>query len=334
LLQAVAMTELLLAKWCEPPDGDRLHLSTLVQQALSVIAEAGGAQADRLFDVLVTHGAFTNVDQPTFVQTLRALGAAVLIEQTPEGPLILGLKGERIVRSYGFYTAFQVHEDFRVAHDGRDIGRVTMTPAIAADGVLILAGRSWRVRQIDEPRKLIQVEPSPGGRVPKFRGSPGSDIHPKVRATMRELLERDDVPAYLDPGAAKMLGEARATAREAGLLGQSFLVDGPQVAWLTWTGSRVGRTLCALGKYAGLRVEDADIALVFEKASEADVRSAYRRFLDDAPTAEALADRFPQRAQEKYDPYLGEELLAKVFARNSLDLDGALALIRGAISGD
>lgn len=49
LLQAIAMTELMIAeKWCEPPDVDRLHLSTLVQQVMSVIAESGGVRADRL----------------------------------------------------------------------------------------------------------------------------------------------------------------------------------------------------------------------------------------------------------------------------------------------
>ena len=43
LLQAVAMSELLLAGWSEPPPCHRLHASTLVQQILSVIAERGGA---------------------------------------------------------------------------------------------------------------------------------------------------------------------------------------------------------------------------------------------------------------------------------------------------
>ena len=45
LLQATAMTELLLEKWCEPPEIDRRHLSTLIQQVLSVITEQGGTAA-------------------------------------------------------------------------------------------------------------------------------------------------------------------------------------------------------------------------------------------------------------------------------------------------
>lgn len=99
LLQAIAMTELLLQKWCEPPDADRLHLSTLVQQVLSVIAERGEIRADRLFQLLVTCGGFSNVTPVMFRDVLRSLGVADLLEQTPEGDLILGLRGERIVRS-------------------------------------------------------------------------------------------------------------------------------------------------------------------------------------------------------------------------------------------
>ncbi|WP_297770590.1 helicase-related protein [uncultured Roseovarius sp.] len=43
LIRAVAMIDLLLEGWCEPPKAQALHLSTLVHQILSVIAERGGA---------------------------------------------------------------------------------------------------------------------------------------------------------------------------------------------------------------------------------------------------------------------------------------------------
>ena len=61
LLQAIAMSELFLSeRWSEPPQADRLHASTLVQQILSVIAEHGGIQTDGLFDILISRGAFRN----------------------------------------------------------------------------------------------------------------------------------------------------------------------------------------------------------------------------------------------------------------------------------
>ena len=45
LVQTIAMVSLLLGGWCEPPDASRLHLSTLVQQILSLIAQYGGVTA-------------------------------------------------------------------------------------------------------------------------------------------------------------------------------------------------------------------------------------------------------------------------------------------------
>ena len=71
LLQATAMTELLLEKWCEPPEFNRQHLSTLIQQVLSVITERGGARADELNRTLVLEGGFPQVDQLTLIRVLR-----------------------------------------------------------------------------------------------------------------------------------------------------------------------------------------------------------------------------------------------------------------------
>jgi ATP-dependent Lhr-like helicase len=41
-----------VARWCEPPREGALHLSTLVQQLLSLIAQYGGATAADAYRVL------------------------------------------------------------------------------------------------------------------------------------------------------------------------------------------------------------------------------------------------------------------------------------------
>ena len=193
LLQATAMTELMLEKWCEPPEIDRLHLSTLIQQVLSVIAERGGSRADELHRTLVLQGGFPNVDQPMLIHVLRSMGAADLIEQTPEGLLITGLRGEKIVRSHDFYVAFIVHEEYRVNHAGHHIGNIAFVPEFEEGKFLILAGRRWQILDIDHERKAITVQPSPGGRVPGFHSERGQDIHPRVREMMKALLKRADL---------------------------------------------------------------------------------------------------------------------------------------------
>ena len=328
LLQTIAMTELLLAKWCEPPEVERLHLSTLVQQTLSVIAEAGGATADQLHARLIKSGAFPTVDQPTFLNVLRSMGKSDLIEQTTEGVLILGLFGEKIVRGRDFYMAFIVAEEYRVVHDGRHIGNVTSAPDLGADAYLILAGRRWKVLQVDQDRMEILVQPSPAGRTPSFSGMHFSDLHPKVREMMRSLLFRDDMPVYLDPTAKEMLASGRAAAREADLLHRSFLKDGADVIWFPWTGSRIQRTLAGLGRYfGGLDVVDEGITLTFQKTTEVALRDAYRKILADCPSATKLASKFGSRAREKYEPFLSDELQSLVFAKHCLDVEGAVALI-------
>ena len=146
---------------------------------------------------------------------------------------------------------------------------------------------------------------------------------------MKALLERDDLPLYLDMKAREMLLQARSTARESGVLRDPFLQDGPDTIWFTWTGSKIQRTLSGLGSFAGgLKVIDEGIALVFEKATVAHVQEVYRRFLTTCPDAVSLALQFPYRVVEKYDGYLSDDLTALVFARERLDLDGAIGKIQ------
>ena len=329
LLQAIAMTELMLERWCEPPDAERLHLSTLVQQVMSVVAERGGSRADQLFRELVTAGGFANIPGGMFVEVLRSMGAADLIEQTPEGDLILGLRGERIVRHFDFYSAFQSDRELRVVCNGRAIGTIAQLPGLGADGFIILAGRRWKVVSIDLDRGEILVEPSRGGRVPYFASAGGADLHSRVREKMRQVLLGDTLPAYLDPTATRLLGEARATAQEVRLAESAFLSDGSTTLWFTWTGTRIQRTLAGLGQcYAKLTVRDEGAALAFERANEEEIRVAYGALVASSPTASELARRFDVKAAEKYDGFLSEALQAEGFACSHLDLEGAIRILR------
>lgn len=334
LLQAVAMTELLFKKWCEPPEVSRLHLSTLIQQVMSLIAERGGVSTATVFDVLVKRGAFTGVDQPTFLSVLRGLGANDMIEQTPEGDLILGLKGERVVRSSDFYSAFASSEDMKVYFKGHLIGTVSAPPGLGGDGYLILAGRRWKVIEIDPEKLEILVEPAKGGKLPYFSGKPGADIHPRIRAEMLSVLRSKDLPVYLDDKAREILGLARDFARRTGVLDGPIITDGPDTYWFTWTGSRIHRTLMGMGRFlGGMDVRDEDIALCFERTPPETVCEEYLKFLATPPDADCLAMEFPACVSEKYDVLLPDDLQAKNFARNNLDVEGALRLIHHDIFG-
>jgi hypothetical protein len=126
-----------------------------------------------------------------------------------------------------------------------------------------------------------------------------------------------------------MLLQARLTAQESGLLRASFLQDGADALWFTWTGSRIQSTLSGLGEFfGGLKVTDESIALVFEKATVARVQEIYSGFLTDCPDAISLARKYPHRIREKYEIYLSDDLTAELFARERIDLKGAIAKVR------
>ena len=334
-LQAVAMTELMLKKWSEPPQTGKLHLSTLIQQILSVITERGGIGAVNLFDLLVSKGAFLDVDRREFADVLKGLGAKDLIEQTPEGDLILGIAGERIVRSKDFYSAFASSEDMQVYFGGRLIGQVSAPPGIGGDGYLILAGRRWKVIEVDASKREILVEPAKGGRLPYFTGTSGADIHPKVRAEMLAQLRSESLPPYLDEKARSLLSDARGFAQQAGILASPIITDGSDTYWFTWTGSRANRTLMAMGKYFGdLDVRDDGVALSFARTPPEAVRDAYLGIMARPPGADTIAAQFPSPTSEKYDEFLTDELQARNFARNSLDVLAAIAKIESDFSAE
>lgn len=163
LLQSIAMIRLLMQGWFEPPRVHGLHLSTLVQQCLSVIAQRGGATAAELWSTLIRNGPFTEVEQGSFLSLLRALGERDLITQETSGLLLPGVVGERMINHYDFYSAFVSNEEFRLVCDGKPLGALPISRPLTVDQRIIFAGRRWRVTSVDTEAKVIVVRSDSGG---------------------------------------------------------------------------------------------------------------------------------------------------------------------------
>jgi ATP-dependent Lhr-like helicase len=127
LVQSIALIRLLLARWCEPPETQGLHLSTLVHQTLSLIAEKSGVLAADAWRILCREGPFHNVTASHFAELLRALGSANILMQSDAGLLLLAPGGEKIVNHYRFYAVFS--DSHRVS----DRHRLRKKPGDGAD---------------------------------------------------------------------------------------------------------------------------------------------------------------------------------------------------------
>jgi ATP-dependent Lhr-like helicase len=333
LVRAIAMLDLCLEGWCEPRTSGALHLSTLIQQLLSLIAQHSGVSAKRAYEALCAHGPFDELDPPTFAALLRDMGAADLITQDARGTLLAGLAGERIIGHYTFYSAFQTSEEYRVVHAGQTLGTMPLTVAYPRGAGFVFAGRHWRVLDVDEERQVIEVQPGVGGDPPVFRSSAGG-VHDRVRERMRCVLAGEEHATYLDAGARNLLDQGRRAYVALGLDdGRVALHEGD--AWLfLWTGDRARDTLLVQLVLRGFDVSADGPALRVGGTDEDGLWRALGDLeADGEPDVLELAAAVPAQRREKYDEFLSDELLAREYAARALDGAGALATIRACLEG-
>ena len=328
LLQSVAVVDLLLERWYEPPAAGALHLSTLVQQTMSLIAQHGGIRPAVAWRTLCRDGPFHETSEAMFADLLRAMGAAEIIMQSSDGTLLLDGKGERIAEHYEFYAAFTVPEEFRLVTAGRTLGSMPIDFPVTAGSLLIFAGRRWHVQSVDTDRRVIDVVPAAGGRPPHFGGG-GPAVHDRVREAMLARYSGSDVPSFLNPGAASLLTEGRAEFARLELAQHSTVRDGNDMLLFPWMGDRVMNTLVVALSAAGLQASAEAMAVRVADGDEVSVWAALSSLVDgELGDAEDLAAPMLNKRENKYDWVLSDGLLTADYARRALDVPGAVAAAR------
>jgi ATP-dependent helicase Lhr and Lhr-like helicase len=323
LVQAIAMVRLLLERWYEPPELDNLHLSTLTQQVLSVIAQHGGVRPAEAYSALCAAGPFAKVDQQTFTDLLRSLGTADLIVQSSDGTLLLGLTGERIVNHYSFYAAFTTPEEYRLVSNGRTLGTLPIDYPLSEGALLIFAGRRWQVLRVDNDQRVVELTRAAAGRPPVFSGA-GALVHDRIRQEMLTIYQEQTLPAFLDATAHELLIEARENFTRYELDQQMLLRWGEDTLLFPWAGDRVLGTIAIALTTRGLEVSQDGVALTITKSTPEEVRAQLEVLLAAEPPApHVLAIAVHNKRVEKYDWALSDQLLNATYAARSLDPPGA-----------
>lgn len=327
-IQLIAMVQLLLENWFEPPRPREVHYSTLVQQILSLVAQHGGVSVAQLFETLCgPNGPFQGVTKTEFLDLVRNLGAKDLVVQDSGGELLHGTVGERFVNHYSFYAAFGTEEEFRIVAGGKTLGSLPVTQALTIGQRILFAGKTWRVDEVDDKQKLIVVTRKSGGAPPMFTGGVGR-MHQRVRARARELLASTEVPIFLDNVAKRFLAEARAFYRRADLDTQYLIDLGSEVVILTWLGDAGNEALAALLRLQGLTATAAGPGVEVQKNPYAptDIGTALTAIADNPiPPLELLLADAQNLQCEKWDWALPDPLLRKAYAGHNLDLESAVA---------
>ena len=329
LLRGIAIIQLYIEeRFIEPPVIKKMPLSLLFHQTLSVLASSGELSAKALAERVLTLPPFLNVNREDYRELIVSMLNCEYIQMTEIGGLIIGLAGERLLRSYKFYAVFKDSEDFTVRCGSDEIGTITTPPPVGDR--FALAGRVWEVEELDVQRKLIYVKKVDGKMEISWPGDFG-EIHTKILMRMKQVLMEDTVYPYLKENAQKRLEIARRCARNTGMLDNSLVhLGGYSYCLFPWLGTRSFRTLrkylknnAGDFKISGIEFEGCYyITFKMEKTHPDYLISALAENVERyGINCHKLVENGEIPIFEKYDPYIPQDLLRKAYATDKLRSD-------------
>ena len=336
LLRGIAIIQLYIEeRFIEPPNTKKLPFSLLFHQTLSMLASAGEMTAARLAERVLSLPPFVAVDKQDYKTLLVSMLNNEFLEMTEEGGLIVGLFGERLLKSFKFYAVFKDSEDFTVRCGSDEIGTITTPPPVGDR--FALAGRVWEVEELDIAHKLLFVKKVEGKMEISWPGDFG-EIHTKILRRMKQVLMEDTIYPYLKENAVKRLEQARATARNTGMLSQSLVhLGGYSWCLFPWLGTRSFRTLRKFiqrnskeNGISGIEFEGCYyITFKMEKSSPMTLITDLLTKVEDVGIDRyALVENGEIPIFEKYDAYIPHDLLRHAYAEDKLRSDEAEEQIR------
>ncbi len=329
LIRAIAIIQLYIEeRFIEPPQRKKLPYSLLFHQTLSTIAASGELGAKALAQRVLSLPPFCEVSPEDYKELLISMLNNDFLEMTDEKGIIIGLVGERLLKSFKFYAVFKDSEDFTVRAGSEEIGTITTPPPVGDR--FALAGRVWEVEEIDSARKLLYVHKVDGKMEISWPGDFG-EIHTKILQRMRQVLSEDTVYPYLGEHARVRLELARKTARNSGMLEHSLVnLGGYTYCLFPWLGTRSFRTL---RKYIQKNAHEYNISgiefegcyyILFKMEKYSDfslISGLYERISSHGIDRRSLVEKSEIPLFEKYDAYIPAHLLRDAYAEDKLRTD-------------
>lgn len=328
LLQVVAVVELYdKERWVEEFVTKKKPFSLLYQQTMSVLYASDGLTPADLARKILTLAPFSEITQEEYRMLLRHLLAAGLLEQRGDSTLHVGLKAERMVNYYGFYTVFEDQTVYRVLCNGKEVG--TVEKSYAEGEYLNLGGRTWEVTLLNEFKKIIEVaEVETDVRVTKWSGS-GVNIDGHIVKKMREILLSDEVYPYLNEEARQRIEEGRDLARRYDLCNCLVFEDEGTQYIFPWIGSVELETLAREIEYK--LTQEENVRFVKSHAQHViGLKTGYSReelverlyeLRGNLCNPYDLIDDDERLDVEKYDYYIPRELLKIAYAEDLIRQD-------------
>ena len=323
LVQNIAVIELLREKEYEAPVIDKPHLSTLIQQILSLVASFSGFYPKEGWEILCNRGAFRNISSKIFLDLLKCMGKRGLLSQLNTGEIIVGKEGERLLRRLDFYTAFVAPVDYDVINTdgGNRVGMIQSLPEVKQQ--IILAGKRWVILRVDEKSRSIYVARIKSGGGISF-SSDVPEIDEIITRKMRDIYMSEELYPYLDiaSGSHQELVKAREYFIE-NKLNMKFYAGN---SLFTWAGAKVNRTIALMCKLRLKKNLDYNHLMVYGITPQ-DIAVILSQKQPSGDDLAALVPRY-EKEKQQYDHFLSDELLNHEYASTYLNAGKAWELLK------
>ncbi|MCA9632665.1 MAG: DEAD/DEAH box helicase [Myxococcales bacterium] len=341
VLQAAALLELHARNYVEPAAASRWAPHVLAQQLIALAMQQRGVPTLEWWTWLEGCSAFAEVTGDTREAVARhMLREAILTEV--DHRLVLGDRGQKLYGAKNFlelYAVFSTPRVLRVLHGAQEIGMVDaffLQDEDRRSAAFVLAGRPWRILNVNWKAATCEVEPAEHGVYPRWYGRP-TLLSRALCQAMRDVLVGDDVRPWWSKRASaaiQQLRESHGFLREA----PAPLTQEPDgsVKWWTYAGGRGNRLLAAaLQSRLGDKVTAGNEALRFSgDAAKSDVaiRQTLRELADGPPLtwtdAAGWTDASANARVSKFQPCLPELVEQELVARELMDVNDAAGTLR------
>lgn len=331
LIQSLAVMELQLEKWVEPSEGYKASYDILFHQILSICCEKNGITKEKLVDKIGSNKIFNSLKVANTVKLIDYMIESDYLECIQGSfELIVGLSGEKILRSKDFYGVFMTPIEYEVINVHKKIGRLEKNVLMIPGSNVILAGKLWTIEEVNDSKKNIYVSKAENAKRPIFSGG-FIKFHKVIGYKMMEILCNDKKFDYIDEKAKNILEDIRMSYKMVmANKGQRIIwQQGDKMVFATFTGTEIYRTIAWMLRVVGVDVLRIDVIgnIIIRKDN---IIEKIEEMKNKKWTVKEIltVTRENELFVSKYSEYLPEDLRILMHIEQEINLDGAIDYLK------
>ncbi|PEM27592.1 DEAD/DEAH box helicase [Bacillus wiedmannii] len=333
LIQSLAVMELILDKWIEPAKGYSALYDILFHQIISICQETNGITLESLIANIKANHVFHSIEEYITERIILHMIEHEYLERIKgRNELIVGIEGERILRSKDFYAVFLTPEEFTVLEGIKKIGMLDKMMVVNVGDNIILAGKLWTIKDVDFDKNKIYVQKAVNGKPPRYSGG-GIKIHKRIGEKMMEILCANNEFSYVNEDAYETISDVRKPYHAYKIHPNERVIwdSSGEIVFETYTSSNISRNLVWALRSLGLPVKSMDgVGRITIEGFFCDFNEVINQVKEMKWTAEKLMDATLEQEffVSKCSPYLPRDLQSELHIANEIDIAGMMEYLQ------